>query len=343
MKNVIIAAGGTGGHINAALSLGEELTKKGYRVHYFSGRRHLDYKLFNGMNVYHLDARPLRVKSPIKLAVNITLNIYLFISLFIKMIKLNPTFVIGCGGYVCGPVLLSAYLCFKNIFVLEQNAIAGLTNRLLSNISDLNFVSYERTVGIDRKVVISGNPVRSKIKTMEIIEPAENINILVFGGSLGATQINEAISFLITQKLPGVYIRHQVGKNNKTNEISKNYEQFEFLENIENDYQWANIIISRAGASTISELEIVQKPCLLIPYPSAVDNHQYYNAKALEAKSGFYVSVLDHKKDSIKLADDIKREIEKIKNENLYIPKKNVNNVSATKVIIEEIEKYVRT
>lgn len=339
MKTAIIVAGGTGGHINAALSLGEELSSNDYHIIYFTGKRHLDYKLFGEQNALHIDARPLRTKNPLKLFINVILNIKTFLSLFVRIQFLNPSFVIGCGGYVCGPTLLASWLGFKKIYVVEQNAIAGMTNKLLAKISDTNFISFEHTKGISRNKFLSGNPIRSKIKYNEIEKPESQINILVFGGSLGATQINDAIRLLLNKIDKNIVIKHQVGKGNKGNINKENYNEYEYLDNIEDDYQWANIIISRSGASTVSELEMVQKPSILIPYPAAVDNHQEFNAKALKEKVNFHVSIVNQKLNNDELAQEISREIDEIVKTSKFQPTKvNIPN-NATKIIIEEIDK----
>lgn len=338
MRSVIIAAGGTGGHINAALSLGEVLSSKSYNVVYISGQRHLDYKLFSDKNVLHLTARPLRVKNPVKILINSILNLKMFISLLLKIIKYNPKFIVGCGGYICGPVLLSGYLLFKKTYVVEQNAIAGLTNKLLSKISDINFLNFENTKGITRNTIVAGNPVRSNIKFSNIIQPNNEINILVFGGSLGATQVNEVIYRYLDIKDPKIKIRHQVGKGN-FKEIKKDgYEQFEYLDDIQKDYEWANIILSRAGASTVSELEIVQKPVILIPYPAAVDNHQYYNAKALQNKVSFFVKIVNHKQELATMAKEVENTINQIVSENLFMPDKVRPRLNSADKIVRKIE-----
>lgn len=338
MKNVIIAAGGTGGHINAAISLGEAVESQ-YNVIYFSGKRHLDYKLFTDKNVLHIDAKPLRTKNPLKLLINIFLNIITFIKIFFEIININPVFVIGCGGYVCGPTLLAAWLSFKKIFVVEQNAIAGLTNKLLAKISDKNFVAFQNTKGINKNFTVSGNPIRSNIKFSEIKIPKEKINVLVFGGSLGATQINEIILKYAKERPEKINIRHQVGKGNINKIDLDGYEQFEYLDNINEDYAWANIIVSRAGASSVSELAVVQKPVIFIPYPNAVDNHQEYNARSMQANSHFSIHILNQKLSKEELYSEFLSAINDILSNEKYLPSKVKEHKNSNELIIREIKK----
>ena len=239
MKKIIIAAGGTGGHINAALSL-KEVFKNDYEVHFLSGQRHLDYQLFKDHRVKHLAGRPLRSNNPFTILENLLRNIVVFIYLFYLYLVRRPKFVIGTGGYICGPALLVAKILFIKVFIVEQNAAAGLTNRILAKFADLVFVSFKNTKGItfSSKVILSGNPIRSSIgfKNTNI---GEKINILIFGGSLGAKQLNESAEKLADNS--NFNIIHQVGKNNFTDFKSANYKQVEYIDDMQEAYNWSNI------------------------------------------------------------------------------------------------------
>lgn len=347
MKKIIyLAAGGTGGHINAALSLGE-VFKEDYQVKFLTGTRHLDYKLFKDKDVLHLKSRPLRSKNPLKILGSVIYNLYVFINIYFMFLKNSPAFVIGLGGYVCGPTLLAAKLQFRPIFILEQNSVVGLTNKILSKISNLVFTNFKNTKGLkaSKKVIHVGNPIRSSISYHENKIENDTYKILVFGGSLGAMQVNQAIQILSKRVQPyKLDIIHQVGKGNikEVENIDSNitYQQYEYLDNMDEMYKNSNIIISRAGASTISEVQVVRKPTIFIPYPAAVDNHQYYNAIELQNESDFYISVLDHKLTGDDLANMINEQIKKIIGENLLVstPKEHVE---VAKLIKEKIENYV--
>lgn len=319
MKSVFIVAGGTGGHINAALSMGDELSSE-YEVTYISGMRYLDYQLFENKNVVHINSRPLRSPSKLVIIKNLFLNIMVFFQIISLVIKKNPAFVLGAGGYVCGPTLLCAKILGKKIFIIEQNAVAGLTNRLLAGISALVFTNFKDTKGLekvsDKKIRLVGNPIRKSIKyhKNKIQGP---LKILIFGGSLGATQINEAVQILLDNKfLNEVEIYHQTGKDNfldfDESESTISYEQNEFIDNMNAAYAWANIIIARAGASTVSELRVVRKPTILIPFPGATDNHQYLNALKLKEENLFPCEIIDHKLKGEELANELVRTIKNI-------------------------------
>lgn len=347
MKSLVyLVAGGTGGHINAALSVGEILDSS-YEVKYVSGTRYLDYKLFADKNAYHLDSKPVRTKNPITLLKNLTLNLLVFFTFFTKLIGNRPKFLVGAGGYICGPTLLAAYLLGIPVYIIEQNAIMGVTNKILSKIAKRIFVNFKDTKGLEnnRKVIVSGNPVRSKIQYTKQELNEEKINILVFGGSLGATQVNEAILELMKlNPSKPISIHHQVGKGNIVNDVENDknysYEQVEYIEDMDKAYEWSNIIISRAGASSVSELKIVGKPCLLIPYPAATDNHQFFNAVNLKKEVSFYVEVLDQNLKGIDLAKVIKAHLEVLLENPEMLKSKTVDiEKSAANIIKDEIEK----
>ncbi len=347
MKKIFIAAGGTGGHINAALSMGNEFSKN-YEVIYLTGTRYLDYQLLKNEKVIHLNSVPLRSKNPFKILVSLFMNSLIFLKILGLYIKEKPRFIIGAGGYVCGPTLMAAKVLFKPIFIIEQNAIMGVTNKILSKFANIIFVNFKNTKGInssDNRVKCVGNPIRASIKNTPNIFK-EKLKILVFGGSLGATQINTVIQKIVKRDSLEVEIIHQVGKNNMQPDITQTkkvkYEQLEYIDDMAEKYNWANLIIARAGASTISELRVVKRPSLLIPFPHATDNHQYYNAVELKEENNFYVNVIDHQLNSDDLVEVLEKEIlEIITNKEKYLISKDMNLNNTSLIIKEEIEKYV--
>ncbi|MDP7321247.1 MAG: UDP-N-acetylglucosamine--N-acetylmuramyl-(pentapeptide) pyrophosphoryl-undecaprenol N-acetylglucosamine transferase [Bacteriovoracaceae bacterium] len=345
MKNIYIVAGGTGGHINAALSMGEAF-EKDYKIKFLSGTRYLDYQLYKNHNCLHLETRPLRGKNLLLTLVNILFNLKILFKILFEYSKTRPKFIIGAGGYVCGPTLLAGKILGIPIFIIEQNAIAGMTNKLLAKFSDLIFTNFEKTKGITqiKKVRSFGNPIRAKIKYSKN-QVVKELNLLVFGGSLGAEQINEMIRILLSQQFNfKLNIYHQVGKNNKYDvpeiDNDKTYRQVEYIENMSEAYAWSNLIISRAGASTISELRVVKRPTILIPFPKATDNHQYYNALELKKENYSFIEILDHKKSGDELASDVKKAIDEIWKEKKFYQNESKETTPST-LIKQEIEKYV--
>jgi UDP-N-acetylglucosamine--N-acetylmuramyl-(pentapeptide) pyrophosphoryl-undecaprenol N-acetylglucosamine transferase len=302
MKYAVLVAGGTGGHINAALAIGEALKDQGFEILYLTGKRPLDFKLFKGENVRFLDSKPLRTNNPLTLVKNILLNFYSFLSIFILYLRKRPQFIVGAGGYVCGPSLLAGFLQRIPVFIIEQNAVMGLTNRILGWISLRIFVHFTKTKGLsnhlEKKVRVVGNPTRKSIQPVNSKVFDGHLKVLVFGGSLGATQINKVIFDLLKNPpLEKLEIHHQIGSNQKIPEINSTvqYQPMEYIDNIQQEYQWCDVIIARAGASTVSELAIIKKPVLIFPYPAATDNHQFYNAQIFKEEADFTVEILDTK------------------------------------------------
>lgn len=339
-KSIVICAGGTGGHINAALSLGEVFNTE-YKVRYITGTRVLDYKLFKDQDVWHLNGKPLRSKNPLTLLKNTLTNLFVFTKILISYIKVRPSFVIGTGGYICGPSLLVAKCLFIPIFIVEQNAAAGLTNKILSKISNLIFVSFKNTLGISqtRKVILSGNPIRSQIKYSKN-SVSDKLNILIFGGSLGAKQLEKtALKLACDSQLN---IKHQVGLNNINHDKTSNYEQLEYIDDMQGLYNWSNVVIARSGASTVSEIEIVKRPTVFVPYKFATDNHQKLNAIALKERADFYVDIIDSTESDELIAEAVHEAIIKIRADNLFKSLENTNKVSAAELIKESICEYLR-
>lgn len=302
MKNAVLVAGGTGGHINAAIAIGEALGSEGWNVRYLTGKRPLDYKLFKGQNVTHLDSKPLRTNNPIQLAKNIYHNFASFFSILFHFMKNKPQVVVGAGGYVCGPTLLAGFLLGVPVFIIEQNAVMGLTNRILGWISTRIFVHFTKTRGLSshlsKKVRVVGNPTRKAIQPVIGKAYDGELKVLVFGGSLGAQQINKVIfDVLKSPSVPNMEIHHQLGGDQKAPEIntSVKYVPMGYIDNIQKEYEWCDVIISRSGASTVSELAIIKKPVLIFPYPAATDNHQVFNAEIFKEEADFTVEILDPK------------------------------------------------
>lgn len=300
MNYAVLVAGGTGGHINAALAVGEALREEGVEISYLTGKRPLDYKLFQGQRVRHLDSKPLRTKNPLELAKNLAMNASSFLSIFFSFLKKRPKFIVGAGGYVCGPTLLAGYLQGIPVFIIEQNAVMGLTNRILGWISSRIFVHFSETQGLSeslrKKVRVVGNPTRKSIRPVPVKRPGERINVLVFGGSLGASQINDVIFDLIkSPPFPELSIHHQIGFSSLPSgiESSVDYVPMSYIDDMQKEYEWCDVIISRSGASTVSELAIIKKPVLIIPFPQATDNHQWYNAEIFRKEADFSVEVLE--------------------------------------------------
>ncbi len=348
MKYAVLVAGGTGGHINAALATGEALKEDGFEVLYLTGKRPLDYKLFQGQEVKHLSSKPLRTKNPFELLKNILINFLSFFTIFFLYLRKRPSFIVGAGGYVCGPTLLAGFLQFIPVFIIEQNAVMGLTNKILGWISTSIFVHFTKTKGLSeslrKKVRVVGNPTRKSIQPPPPKKMGSHLNVLVFGGSLGASQINQVIFDLLKDPpFLNLSIHHQLGGNQKvpTIETSVQYVPMGYIDFMQKEYEWCDVIISRSGASTISELAIIKKPVLIFPYPQATDNHQVFNAQIFKEESTFTVEVLDPKLSHVDSVLRVKEFLVKASREELKYSQNTSTGNHTCDEILREIKSNV--
>ncbi len=297
MKHVLIATGGTGGHVYPALAVAEELMKRGVKVSWMGTRKGLEEKLVTAKSIplYFISVTGLRGKgllgwlqAPFKLSIAVLQALSI-------CIKHKPDVVLGMGGFVSGPGGLASWLLRKPLVIHEQNTIAGMTNKLLANFATHVAQAFPHTFKSRINAIHVGNPVRKEIA--DLLPPEQrfkehqdkNIHVLVLGGSLGAMALNKILPSVFNKikKSCSLTVVHQTGLRH-LQETKDNYANtsidatvMDYIENISEQYNWADIVICRAGALTISELSAAGLGAVLIPYPFAVDDHQYYNAKYL--------------------------------------------------------------
>ena len=294
---ILIAAGGTGGHLFPGIALAEEFkTKnKGNEVLFIGTKRETEKRILipEGYEFESIEASSLKGKNPFAVLKSF---IHILKSIFqsIMIIKnFNPNLVIGLGGYVSGPVVLAASLMGIKTAIHEQNTLPGLTNRILGKIAHLIFLSFEYSLPYfpKGKTVMVGNPIRKRCLEGVVTSPPRTpFTLLILGGSLGSHQINLAMIdaldhlLLIRDKMK---IIHQTGGSD-LRVVKEVYQRkgffaevFNFIDQIANAYQQANLVISRAGATTLAELMVHHRASILIPYPLATDHHQQLNAKVL--------------------------------------------------------------
>lgn len=290
IKKVLIVAGGTGGHIFPGLAVADELKRQGVAVEWLGTPQGLEVRLVPKQNIslHVISVQGLRGKGlKRKLIAPFLLLKALFKSLTIIR-KINPDVVLAMGGYVCGPAGVAAWICRKRLVLHEQNAIFGLTNRLLSAIASTVLMGFDT----NPKAIFVGNPLRKEIANFQWSnELHQPLHLLVFGGSQGAVSFNHVIPEALSRLPKNAFeIWHQAGKQyaeQATMEYGKqkiNAKITEFIDDMAVAYQWADLIICRAGALTIAEVAAVGKAAIIVPYPHAVDDHQTANAKYLSEK-----------------------------------------------------------
>ncbi len=302
---VIIAAGGTGGHIFPALNLGKFLREKGIEV-VFVGRKgsiEENYYKRNFFQMKYIDVEGFKGKG-IKNKLISIFKLFKEFSTCLRILKdVQPDIVIGFGGYISFPLIfISRILGIKN-GICEQNAVMGASNRLSSMFVEkifLNFVKTEKVPSIFKKE-ICGNFLKREIKEVSKKEKEKTKKILVFGGSQGAEKINELVVNIVDAfKDMNIKLIHLTGEKHYEN-IKNMYEVkkidfvkvIPFSDQMEKLYEEVELVISRAGATSITEFFALRMKAILIPFPYATDNHQWYNACEY-AKTGKAV-VLDQR------------------------------------------------
>ncbi len=300
---LFISAGGTGGHIFPGIAVAETFIgqSKENQVVFIGTRYGLESKIVpqNGFRLLFVEARQFLGRSAIyKLA---TL-FYIFKGIYtcMGMIKKEkPDAILGMGGFTSVPVVFAGAFLGVPVFLHEQNAEPGLANKVLSKYARATFVSFEESSQFlkSKKVFHTGNPVRKAVQAPRETKTSETFGIFVFGGSRGARSINDSILELLPymKDYKHVVIYHQTGTEDYDrikevyNKTKIHHEVFPFTDNMARYYNQSDVVISRAGASTIFELAYFRKAAILIPYPFSAGQHQWKNASHVESIGGGYV------------------------------------------------------
>ena len=303
--SVLVMAGGTGGHVFPALAVADELRTRGATVNWLGTARGIENRLVPAANIplHLIKVEGVRGRGILGLAKAPFLIIYAVLQAINVIRQINPDVVLGFGGFASGPGGLAAKLLGKPLVIHEQNAVAGTTNRLLAKVANKVLAAFPDSFTQTNIAQIVGNPVREQIKNLKPVQAryAERaqqnapLQLLIVGGSLGAKAINEllpvALSELPIEQRPSVW--HQTGKGHAEATTSLymqhqvNATVAEFIDDMAAAYAWADVVVCRAGALTVSELMMAGVAAILIPLPSAIDDHQTFNAKNLtEAGAG---------------------------------------------------------
>ena len=300
IKNkVIIVTGGTGGHVFPAVAVATELISRGIKPIFLSDKRGEKY-INKDLNI-DIIVLPVRNFNSSDILINIKSFYYLVISVIKScfiILTLRPTLVLGFGGFVSLPSLVAAYLLRIPTVIHEQNIILGRANKFLSKYCKMILLSFDQTLNIPKKLLVPsyvvGNPVRKNfIRKEEYFPPMKNekIRILILGGSQGAKVFSDIIPKILSQLPTNIKNRIEVVHQCRVLDI-KNVEKFytenlishetrEFINNIAEVLKKSHLVISRAGASSLSEILVANIPSILIPFRYSKDNHQLLNANCL--------------------------------------------------------------
>lgn len=297
LTTILIVAGGTGGHVFPGLAVAEVLQKQGKRVLWLGTEQGMENHLIpaRGIEFYSIPMLGMRGKGWIRKITTFARLIKTVIQTRKIILKTQTDVVLGMGGYVTAPAGLAAWFLRKKLLIHEQNAIAGLSNRLLAIFATQILQAFPKTFKSNAKVLTVGNPVRASIANLpeppeRLVQHTGKLRVLVLGGSLGAKAINIVIPEVLAALQQDITIKHQTGKVSYPQTLAayqaKNLtvELVEFIDDMAAAYAWADIVICRSGALTISELAAVGLASILVPLPSAVDDHQTANAKYLTSQ-----------------------------------------------------------
>lgn len=326
---ILITGGGTGGHIYPALAIANRLKEENHEILFVGAEGALDREIITreGFTFRSIPVLPLKRKFSFfifKFGIKFITG---FFQSFPILFNFKPHLIVGTGGYSSAPVGLAAYLLHIPLLIHEQNLYPGLTNRFLSRFAreiDITFPKSKEHFK-RRKVKITGNPIREEILSLNKERALKNLklrsrrfNLLVFGGSQGARAINYCLARILKKGLlegKGLQLillsgffdfeyLIQAAKSSKIPLLIK-----PFLHNMADAYGAADLVISRAGATTLAELTACSLPAILIPYPRATRRHQEYNARHL-AKEGAAMIILEKDLSPKRLADSILRLME---------------------------------
>ncbi len=291
-KRCLIMAGGTGGHVFPGLAVADALAQQGWDVHWLgtAERMEADVVPKHGYPISFVPVKGLRGKG---LLAKVAGGLILLKGLWHarKLIQsIKPDVVLGFGGYASGPGGVAAWSLGIPVLVHEQNAAAGLTNRLLSRFAKRVLLAFDDARPQFRSakhISVVGNPVRNPIlATAPKERMATPLNMLVVGGSLGARPLNDTVP-AVTAEFEHLSIWHQCGKGNQA-QVNAAYQSArsevrvtEFIDDMAAAYAWADFIVCRAGALTVSEVAAAGRAAIFVPLPHAVDDHQTKNAQSL--------------------------------------------------------------
>jgi UDP-N-acetylglucosamine--N-acetylmuramyl-(pentapeptide) pyrophosphoryl-undecaprenol N-acetylglucosamine transferase len=302
-RSILLAAGGTGGHVFPAIAVAEELMARGHTVALATDARGTNLgKSLVGVDVHQISASGVRggLMAKMSAAVSIGVGVLQARRLFRKI---RPECVIGFGGYPSVPTMIAATSRGLPTIIHEQNAVLGRANRLVSKRMTAIAISFAETSGIavasDGNVVLTGNPVRAAFSAVRdqgyppIGPNGKGVKIFVMGGSQGATVLSEVIPRALQEMPETLRRRFAITQQCRAEDIDNVRRIYAkagvyadlatFFDDVPNRMAAAHIVITRAGASTVAELAEAGRPAIVIPYPHAMDDHQTANARAVEA------------------------------------------------------------
>ncbi len=309
-KRIVVMAGGTGGHVFPALAVAQALAEKGWEVSWLGTKKGIESRVIpeNNIAIDWLSVAGVRGKG---LSGKIT-AVFMLGKACLQAVKIlrnrKPDVVLGMGGFVACPGGLMAKILGIPLIIHEQNRVPGTTNRLLARIANRVLQAFPGSFNEKVKATCTGNPLRKAFQNQPekmAVKTNESVRLLIVGGSQGAQALNEIVPEAIDE-IKGVQVKHQTGAamrdqiEARYKELGINAEVSVFITDMVAAYQWADLVICRAGAMTVSEVSAVGIPAIFVPLPGAIDDHQTANAKYLtDAGAGLIVLQKDLNKTTL--------------------------------------------
>lgn len=296
-KRLLVMAGGTGGHVFPGLAIAAELAAQNWQIHWLGTAGRMEAQLVpqSGYPISFIDVVGVRKNGLITLLLAPFKIIKAIIQAHKVIKQFKPHVVIGMGGFASGPGGVAAWINRLPLILHEQNAVPGLTNKLLSTIAKKVLTGFDKTFPSQRlkenlKYSWVGNPVRSEFAALSTKNTVDlPLNLLVIGGSLGAQVLNETVPLALAN-IEKINVHHQTGAGHlaavqeayaKQSIAAGCFQITEFIEDIPSAYAWADLVICRAGALTVAEVAAAGVTAIFVPLPYAVDDHQTKNAQTL--------------------------------------------------------------
>ncbi|HEY9033679.1 MAG TPA: undecaprenyldiphospho-muramoylpentapeptide beta-N-acetylglucosaminyltransferase [Pseudomonadales bacterium] len=314
MKHVMIMAGGTGGHVFPGLAVAAELEKRQHKVSWMGTHSGIEARLVpaHGIPLRYIDIAGVRGKGLAGLLLAPWRIAHAFFQSLAILRQERPDCLLGMGGFVAGPGAIAGKCLGIPLVIHEQNAIAGTTNRLLARLANRVLQAFPGALSAAGKVLTVGNPVRENLPHKNDGDIGDRpLHLLVLGGSLGAKALNDVMPEVMRILVSSVDIRHQAG-NKQIDNVAADYRAMPqvsvsaFIDDMADAYQWADLVLCRAGAMTVSEIAAVGLPAIFVPYPHAIDDHQTANANAL-VKAGAAIVIQQAQMTAADLAATIDR------------------------------------
>ena len=321
MRPILVMAGGTGGHVYPALAVARALQAHSRDVVWLGTHRGLESRVVPeaGIDIEWISIKGLRRKGVLAILIAPLQIGWALLQSLAVILRRRPAAVLGMGGFVSGPGGVAAWLTRRPLVIHEQNAAAGMTNRLLARLARVVLQAFPGSFNSSVRAETVGNPVREDIAAVPVPEAryAERegrLRLLVLGGSQGALALNRTVPAALARLPENLrpLVRHQCGAAT----IEKAREAYvaagldadlvPFIEDMASAYAWADLVVCRAGALTVAELCAVGVPAVFVPYPSAVDDHQTANARPM-AEAGAAAIIQEAELSDASLADELKR------------------------------------